>query len=139
MKAARVRTFFKRHLLWVGVFAVIIPLISILVLQYWSLAKLEKTSTVAEKVWMKNYLADVSKEIKYFYHTSAEQALTTPASVFTEEGLQKTRYPFGKCEVEEAKLLFIAPFDNAHDSPVHFYQPREQKKIYSPTTEESRA
>jgi signal transduction histidine kinase len=139
MKAARVRTFFKRHLLWVGFFAVIIPLISILVLQYWSLSKLEQTSTVAEKVWMKNYLADVSKEIKYFYHSSAEQVLTTPASVFSAEGLQKTRYLFGKCETEEAKLLFIAVFDKATDSPVHFYNPLDQKKIYSPTIAEARA
>src|SRR5215211_7000277 len=108
MRAARVRTFFKRHLLSVGFFAVIIPLISIVMLQYWSLAKLEKTSTVAEKVWMKNYLADVSKEVKYFYQTSAEQLLNTPASGLTPEGLEKKRSLFGKCDAEEAKFLFIA-------------------------------
>lgn len=135
----RLRTFFKRHLLWVGLIAVTIPLISILLLQYWSLLKLEKTSTVAEKVWMKNYLADVSKEIKYFYHTSAQQVLTTPASVLTTEGLQKTKYLFGKCETEGAKLLFIAVFDGSNDSPVHFYEPQEATKTYSPSIAEARA
>jgi signal transduction histidine kinase len=123
----------------VGFFAVTIPLISILLLQYWSLSKLEKTSTVAEKVWMKNYLADVSKEIKYFYHTSAEQVLNTPASALTTEGLQKTRYLFGKCEAEEAKFLFVALFNNGNDSQVLFYNPRDQKKSYSPTVAEARA
>ena len=139
MRALRIRTFFKRHLLWVGFFAVIIPLISILVLQYWSLAKLEKTSTVAEKVWMKNYLADVSKEIKYFYHTSAEQLLNTPASVLTSESLQKSRSLFGKCESQEAKLLFVAVFNNDKDSPVLFFHPRDQKKLYTPSINEARA
>ncbi|HVG32069.1 MAG TPA: histidine kinase dimerization/phospho-acceptor domain-containing protein, partial [Pyrinomonadaceae bacterium] len=133
------RTFFKRHLLWVGFFAVTIPLISILVLQYWSLLKLEKTSTVAEKVWMKNYLADVSKEVKYFYHTSAEQVLNTPASALNAEDLQKARYLFGKCDVEEAKFLFVAVFNSGNDSQVLFYNPRDVKKSYSPTIDEARA
>ena len=141
----RLRTFFRRHLLWVGFIAVTIPLISILVLQYWSLLKLEKTSTVAEKVWMKNYLADVSKEIKYFYHTNAEQVLNTPASSLTIEGLQNNKYLFGKCETEGAKLLFIAVFNqgtdanNANESQVRFYNPRDVKKDYSPTIAEARA
>jgi signal transduction histidine kinase len=141
----RLRTFFRRHLLWVGFFAVTIPLISILVLQYWSLLKLEKTSTVAEKVWMKNYLADVSKEIKYFYHTNAEQVLNTPASMLTAEGLQKNKYLFGKCEAEGAKLLFIAVFNkgtqanNSNESQVLFFNPRDVKKDYSPTIAEARA
>lgn len=139
VKAARVRAFFKRHLLWVGFFAVIIPLISIVLLQYWSLSKLEKTSTVAEKVWMKNYLSDVSKEIKYFYQTSAEQLLNTPASALTTEGLQKRRSLFGKCDAEEAKFLFIAVFNNPSDSAVLFYHPREQKETYHPTVAEARA
>lgn len=135
----RLRRFFRRHLLWVGLFAVTLPLISILLLQYWSLLKLEKTSTVAEKVWMKNYLADVSKEVKYFYHTNAQQVLNTPASALTPEGLQKTKYLFGKCETEGAKLLFVAAFNNPDDSQVLFYQPTEQKKIHSPTVAEMRA
>ncbi|HEX8492020.1 MAG TPA: HAMP domain-containing sensor histidine kinase [Pyrinomonadaceae bacterium] len=140
----RLRTFFRRHLLWVGFFAATIPLISILVLQYWSLLKLEKTSTVAEKVWMKNYLSDVYKEIKYFYHTNAEQVLNTPASALTTEGLQKNKYLFGKCEAEGAKLLFIAVFNkgtagNANESQVLFYNPRDVKKDYSPTIAEARA
>lgn len=141
----RLRAFFRRHLLWVGFFAVTIPLISILVLQYWSLLKLEKTSTVAEKVWMKNYLADVSKEIKYFYHTNAEQVLNTPASMLTTEGLQKNKYLFGKCETEGAKFLFIAVFNKgtdanaARESQVLFFNPHDVKKDYSPTIAEARA
>lgn len=88
---------------------------------------------------MKNYLADVSKEIKYFYHTSAEQLLNTPASVLTTEGWQKKRYLFGKCDAEEAKLLFVAVFNNSANSTVLFYQPNEQKETYNPTVAEARA
>ncbi|MEJ7711158.1 MAG: hypothetical protein WKF84_15155 [Pyrinomonadaceae bacterium] len=59
---------------------------------------LEKTSTVAEKMWMKNYLADVSKEVKYFYRSMAEEVPHTPASaLLSDHRLQKSRYLFGRC------------------------------------------
>ena len=76
----KLRTFFKRHILWVGLAAVVVPLLSIIALQYWSLLKLEKTSIVAGHVGMKNYLADVSKEVKMFYTTNAEQSLNVSAA-----------------------------------------------------------
>src|SRR3954464_1606440 len=70
----------RSHILLIGLVAVLVPLLSLLALQYWSLSKLEETSTVADAVWRKNYLNDVSKEIKFFYKTSAEQVLNIPAS-----------------------------------------------------------
>src|SRR5256885_10864590 len=98
----RLRAFLKRHILWVGFFAVVFPLLSILALQYWFLLRLEKTSSVADKVWMKNYLADVSKEVKYFYQSNADQTLTMHAYALTEDNLKKNKHLFGKCDVEVA-------------------------------------
>jgi signal transduction histidine kinase len=135
----RLRIFFRRHILWVGFFAVLIPLISILALQYWSLSKLEKTSPVADKMWMKNYLMDVSKEVKFFYRTNAEQVLNTPASLLTEEGTHKSKYLFGKCEIEGAKRLFIAKFNGDGDSQVAFYDPQTKMQVMNPSASEARA
>ncbi|HVF49143.1 MAG TPA: HAMP domain-containing sensor histidine kinase [Pyrinomonadaceae bacterium] len=137
---SKLRTFVRRHILWVGFFAVAIPLTTILALQYRSLRKLEKTSSVYEQVWMKNYLADVSKEVKFFYRTNAEQVLNVAASSITAENLHKTKYHFGKCETEGAKRLFIAVFRAPEgDSQILFFDPHDQSRITDVPAEEMRA
>jgi len=73
------QTFIQSHILLIGLIAVLVPLLSLLALQYWSLSKLEETSTVTDMVWRKNYLNDVSKEIRFFYKNNAEQVLNIPA------------------------------------------------------------
>ena len=135
----RLRTFFRKHILWVGLVAVIIPLLSILALQYNSLRQLEKTSSIAEKMWMKNYLSDVTKDIKYFYLTSAEQVLNVPAYSIEGEGLHKVRYHFGKCEVEGAKRLFIVSFGQGGDSQTLFFEPKDSARLVDAAPGEARA
>src|SRR2546421_12617966 len=76
---SKLRAFFKRHILLVGLLAVVVPLLSIIGLQYLSLRKLEQTSIVAGNVGMKNYLNGVVSEVKTFYKSGSEQALSVPA------------------------------------------------------------
>ncbi|HEY0005171.1 MAG TPA: HAMP domain-containing sensor histidine kinase [Pyrinomonadaceae bacterium] len=135
----KLRTFLKRHLLWVGFFAVLVPLLSILLLQYWSLLKLEKTSSVADKVWMKNYLSDVSKEVKFYYYSNAEQTLNTPASSLLGEDIYRAKHLFGKCEVVGAKLLFVTRFEGKEHPEILFYDPRSKTPIVNPSPAELRA
>ncbi len=136
----RLRTFLKRHILWVGLVAVIIPLLAILALQYRSLNELQKTSTVAENVWMKNYLADVSKEVKYFYRSIAEETLTTSARAISGDERPNGKNLFGRCEVEGAKLLFVASLKGGEDpTKVYFYNPMGIDKEITPTPEQLRA
>ncbi|HEX7175798.1 MAG TPA: HAMP domain-containing sensor histidine kinase [Pyrinomonadaceae bacterium] len=135
----KVRTFFRKHILWVGLVAVVVPLLSILAVQYNSLKKLEKTSSVADKMWMKNYLSDVSKEVKFFYHTNAEQVLNVPAYSVSAENLHKVRNHFGKCEVEGSKRLFIVAFDEGGGSQTLFFDPRAQAQLVEATPAEVRA
>ena len=134
-----VRTFFRKHILWVGLVAVIIPLLSILALQYNSLKKLEKTSSVAEKMWMKNYLGDVSKEIKFVYHTNAEQVLNVPAYSIAGDNLHRVKYHFGKCEVEGVKRLFIISFEGDGPPRTLFFDPHDQSQTAEAAPAELRA
>lgn len=135
----RLRTFLRRHILWVGLLAVILPLLCILALQYQSLNKLKQTSSVAENVWMKNYLSDVSKEVKYFYRSNAEQTLTTPASALAEAGQPGAQPLFGKCEVEGAKLLFVVALRGDDKPDMFFYNPANSKVTKDSTADEVRA
>ena len=136
---SKLRTFFRRHILWVGLVSVGVPLLSILALQYYSLKKLEETSSVAEKMWMKNYIGDVSKEVNFFYKNNAEQVLNVPAYSVADADPRKVRYHFGKCEVEGAKRLFIVAFSSKWESRPFFFDPRDQTLITDPAPEELRA
>ena len=135
----RLRTFLRRHILWVGFLAVILPLLCILALQYQSLDKLKQTSSVAENVWMKNYLSDVSKEVKYFYRSNAEQTLTTPSSALAMAGQPAAQPLFGKCEVEGAKLLFVVALRGDDKPDMFFYNPANAKVQKDATADEVRA
>lgn len=128
------QSFIRDHILLVGLAIVLVPLLSLLTFQYWSLSKLEETSAVADVVWRKNYLNDVSKETKFFYTNNAEQVLNIPASSI-EKGLHPETFPFGKCSIEGAKRLFIAKFDGRGGTQLYFYDPNEAHAITPPEDE----
>ncbi len=136
----KLRTFIKQHIVWVGLLAVVVPLISILYVQYQSLLKLEKTSSVADKVWMRNYLADVGKEVKYFYWTNAEQVLNVPPHVVAGGRLGEWKFPFNKCgeQMEGTSRLFITAFQSGEAETV-FYDPASNAVVSTPSPTEVRA
>jgi signal transduction histidine kinase len=129
--------FIRNHVLLVGLATVLVPLMSLLALQYWSLSELEQTSTVADGVWRKNYLNDVSKEIKFFYRNNAEKVLNIPASSI-ENGVHPLTFPFGKCSIDGAKRLFIATFDGKGGAEIYFYDPYDQSHTVNPPEDEVR-
>jgi signal transduction histidine kinase len=135
----KLREFFKRHVLWVGLAAVVVPLLSILGLQYWSLTELEKTSVVAGHVGMKNYLGEVSKEVKSFYKTKSEEVLNVPAYAISSGHLEDTKYHLSKCTVEGAKRLFVAAFGPGGESQMYFFDASGQKQLDEVPTAEAHA
>src|SRR5947209_4248845 len=122
---SKLRAFFKRHILLVGLIAVVVPLLSIIGLQYLSLRKLEKTSIVAGNVGMKNYLGGVSSEVKMFYKSNAEQALAVPAYSVEGANLCDLKEHFPVCKVEGAKRLFIAAFEQGGEQQTLFFDTRD--------------
>ncbi|HWS55591.1 MAG TPA: HAMP domain-containing sensor histidine kinase [Pyrinomonadaceae bacterium] len=125
---SKLRAFLKRHVLLVGLMAVVVPLLSILGLQYWSLTELEKTSVVAGHVGMKNYLGEVSNKVKGFYKTKAEEVLNVPAYAIRGGNLENTKYHLSKCRIEGTKRLFVAAFGPEGESQMLFFDPSGQKQ-----------
>lgn len=121
------REFLKRHIILIGLMAVVVPLLSILALQYWSLKQLEKTSVVAGTVGMKNYLNDVSKEVKSFYKTTGEEVLNVPAYAIEGGDLKRAKYHFQNCNVEGVKSLFVASFGADGEMEMLFFSPAGEK------------
>jgi signal transduction histidine kinase len=124
---SKLREFLKRHVLWVGLAAVVVPLLSILGLQYWSLTELEKTSVVAGHVGMRNYLGEVGKEVKGFYKAKSEEVLNVPAGVVVGGDFEKARQHLSRCDVEGAKRLFVAAFGEGGESQMAFFDASGQR------------
>ncbi|HYP27164.1 MAG TPA: HAMP domain-containing sensor histidine kinase [Blastocatellia bacterium] len=136
---SKLELFLKRHLLWVGVLAVAVPLIFMLRLQYNSLVELERTSAVDHKMTVKTALEGVATEIKYFYQNSAEQKLNIHSSVLAYGDIcpntlcLKNAYSLG------ARRIFIADFKK-DQNPVVYYNPKtNQMEPASPDAAETRA
>lgn len=75
---ARLKEFFKRYVALFVIAAVVVPLLILLVLQYSSLAALQKTRPVAHKAMMKRYLATLADELESYYRTTADAYLSVP-------------------------------------------------------------
>jgi len=135
----RLRAFTKRNVLWVGLVAVILPLLCLIGLQYYSLMRLERASKYEYSSKMDYLIFDVQNEVKYFYKNQATETLTTSPYALTEEGLNTKKSLFGKCEVEGARKLFIAVFEKDKKPRIYFYLPVESNSTTQPTNEEMRA
>jgi len=113
----------KRRALWIGFLAVLLPLAVLLVLQYKWLARLEKTSAIAEKAWLSNYLEAVSNEVEYFYRKEAERGLNLSESLLAYQNPHKIAHHFQKKRIEGAKYLFVyyqPPGDHEREMTAYF-------------------
>ena len=122
---SKLRAFFKRHILLVGLAAVVVPLLAIIGLQYLSLRKLEKTSIVAGGVGMKNFLSGVSTEIKTFYKSNAEQVLAVSPYSVKSENFGRLDQHFPVCKVDGARRVFLTSFDESGAAQTIFFDARD--------------
>ena len=67
-------TFLKRHTLWAGFVAVLMPLLVLLGLQFVWLARLERVSALAQKAALNNYLFARTVIGREFCTPAVEQA-----------------------------------------------------------------
>src|SRR5262245_16855552 len=104
---SKLSTFARRHILWLGFLAVLVPLVILLSLQYGWLVSLEKTSVVAHQATLNNFLEAVASEVEYFYRSVAERALNLPSSLFTQNTLENAAYHFATKRPQGARQVFV--------------------------------
>ena len=127
----------KRHTLWLGFAAALVPLALLLALQYRWLVKLDHTSTQAHEATLANYLEAVVSEVQTVYQAKAERALNLPASIFTPERIQKAAHHFKKKQVDGARRFFVLlpPPAEGHHTTLLYYDPATVSLVepeYSP-------
>jgi signal transduction histidine kinase len=104
------RSFLKRHPLWLGFVVAVIPLVLLLVLQYLWLVKLQKTSAIAHKAYLGHYLEAVATRVDYFYRSSAERSLNVPAEMFWDLDRDEIAKHFKKKPIKGAREVFVLHF-----------------------------
>ena len=129
--------FGKNRLLWVGVLAVMAPLIVLLVLQYSWLTDLERNSIVARRASLQNYLQAISKETRYFFITTAELVLNLPPQAYTEDTIQTAVHFFESKNVAGIDRLFIVTYQPI--PRLFFYDPATRSMIEPEPSPETQA
>jgi signal transduction histidine kinase len=116
-----VKSFLKRHPLWVGFAAAVIPLILLIVLQYLWLAKLQETSAIAQKAYLSHYLEAVATRVDYFYRSSAERSLNVPDEMFWDLNRDEMAKHFKKKPIKGAREVFVLYFREDGLAKLLFY------------------
>jgi signal transduction histidine kinase len=117
------KAFFRKYALWIGFMAVLGPLVLLLSLQYSWLATLEKTTAIAERSALNNYLEAVSNNVSHFYTNLAERTLNIPADLFRDAELQKVHPYLEHKKVDGVRYLFVTSFTKHSWDKLVVYDP----------------
>src|SRR5262245_35813790 len=132
----------RQHALWLGLSAVVIPLIVNLLLQYKSLYNLQSTWPHAHRAYIRKYLSDVADKVNRQYEDGALETLNVPSEVFYHEypnpdfdynslinsavNRQKVDSYFSNHPFKGARLLFVGTMAGPNEQNyaiVTFYDP----------------
>ncbi|MGE0883526.1 MAG: sensor histidine kinase [Blastocatellales bacterium] len=147
----KLREFFRQNILWVGLIAVAIPLLTHLWLQYKSLSQLEATLPYQRKAYMRKYLSSVLEKVIVQYEEKAEQVLNVPHTAFnhtypnpdydpkTAINLELIDRHFAQNKFDGARLLFVGIISGRTEPSyvtISFYDPASGKFIWKVGEEE---
>lgn len=120
----------RRRTLVLGFVAALVPLAVLLGLQYVWLSRLAQTTAIAHRAALRHFVEAVGGEIRFFYRTAAERALSMPAGVLLDGSLQDdaARY-WATHRVQGAARLFLV--DYTREIYGNFY-------VFDPETESLR-
>jgi len=131
--------FVRKHTLWVGLIAVLVPLAVLLYLQYRWLVTLEHNSDKVHRATLDNYLEAVVDKVEWRYRNDAERVLNVGNYVFLNDRLDKAAYHFKKKGATGVKRLFVASFVNGNHGKVLYFDPSCASFTPAKWSEEARA
>jgi signal transduction histidine kinase len=123
--------FLKRHRLLTGLVAVLVPLAILLVVQFVWLLRLESAQAIADTAALDGFLGTVSTKIEYFYRETAERSLNLPASLFTQQRIEKAAYYWKQRPAKGAKRLFLVDLTHEEFGNFFAFDP-ERASLYTP-------
>ena len=128
-----------RARIWIGFLAVLGPLVVLLALQYRWLVTLERTSAMAHRATLHNYLEAVTTEVQYHYRSLAERSLNLPSSLFTSGPIEKAAAFFANKPVGQAGRLFVVTLTGPGRGEPLMYDSDRGLMVSEPDAPETRA
>jgi signal transduction histidine kinase len=125
--------FLKRHSLFAGLLAVLVPLTILLGVQFVWLLRLERAQAIAHAAALDGFLGTVATKVEYFYREVAERSLNLPASLFTQQRIEKAAYYWKQRPAKGTKRLFLV--DLTHEEFGNFYAfDPDAANLYTPAS-----
>src|SRR4029079_13912503 len=105
----------RRYIIWIGLCAIVAPLLVNLYTQYASLTELQAASPIARRVSWEQRLADVATDVQEFYRTGPYQTLTVPPeAILRDEGDDDVDLYFRHAPAEGVKAYFLSsPYESS--------------------------
>jgi signal transduction histidine kinase len=129
----------RRYIIWIGLCAIIAPLLVNLYTQYASLTELQRTSPLARQASWEHRLENVATDVQQYYRERAFTALAVPPQVIVRDGADDAvEVCFRDAPAEGVKRYFLSsPFTsrpNADPSrpsmvKVTMYDPLTRTKV----------
>jgi len=135
----RIGSFLRRHTLWVGFTAVLLPLVILLTLQLVWLKRLQETSAIARRAALYSALEAVGSEIQYFYRSVAERTLNVPADLFADGRLDSIAPQWSGKAIKGMARMFVVDFTHAAYGEYRVLDPIGQRLIAFPASDEAMA
>ena len=95
----RILVFIRRHPLGAAFAAALVPMALLFSLQVRWLARLERTSAIAQETVLRNYVEAVGTKVRYHYESAAERALNVPAAYIAGSPVAVQQSPDGSVEI----------------------------------------
>jgi signal transduction histidine kinase len=136
--AALVR-FVRRHTLWAGFAAALLPLLVLFGFQIVWLKRLQETTAIARRASLDNYLESVGNDVQFFYRGLAERTLNVPAGLFLESRLDQLASLWGQKPIGAVGRLFTVDFIREPYGEYRLLDPASRRLLAFPANDEAMA
>ena len=133
------RRIIRSSAFWIGLVAILAPLILLLALQFRWLNRLEAAGEIVRQATLTNFLEAAATEHEYFYRSRAEHLLNVPGELFSDGRLGKMAKAWQGQGLEGIQRLFLVDYTRSEFGNFLIYEPRERRLVTPPASNESLA
>jgi two-component system phosphate regulon sensor histidine kinase PhoR len=131
--------FLRRHTLWAGFAAALLPLLVLFGFQIAWLKRLQETTAIARRAALDNYLESVGNDVQYFYRGLAERTLNVPADLFLDAQPDRLAALWTQKPIGPVGRLFTVDFTRSPYGEYRLLDPDSGRLLAFPANDEAMA
>jgi len=131
--------FVRRHTLWAGFAAALLPLLVLFGFQIAWLKRLQETTAIARRAALDNYLESVGNDVQFFYRGLAERTLNVPADLFLDAQPDRLAALWTQKPIGPVGRLFTVDFTRSPYGEYRLLDPASGRLLAFPANDEAMA